>query len=491
MRRPEDSTERDRRSRSAGRGASAPLHAPPRAPRALPFVGHAPEFLIDKLGFLLRCAGQADVVELRLGRRRTFLLSDPEDIRHVLVTEHHSFTKNERLLNPVDPELFGDALVGVSKERHMHKRRALQPVYQQHHLAGFGEVVERCVEELVERWTGQPDVDIVSESVKLAQRIRIRVLLGPGTAAETELPAALEARQRYIAQAFLSPLPHAGRRPSKARRDYRQARRLLEHILVTEIERRRRTETRGGDLLSLLVGTPSEHGAAPTDRTAAAEATTFLASYEMSGQALAWTLHLLAEHPEVQARLLPDAERSGDARACAATEPSANVLLGYPQMVCSEALRLYPPSWLFVRIALDQVTLPSGPVIPRGARLMLSPYSSHRDAQRFPDPDRFDPERFRAGPALRARPRYAYFPFGGGPHVCIGEGFVRMEVALTITRLARAFELTSVPGRRVTPSPRVTLELRGAPRARLSPRSTLSTAGDPQAASCARLPGSP
>ncbi len=150
-------------------------------------MGHAAAFRSDKLGFLLRSARRADVAELRLGRGRTFLLNDPDDIRHVLVTDHHSFTKNTRLMNPVDPALFGEALVGTSKAQHQPKRRALQPVYQQQHLSGFSDVVESCVDELAESWTRRPDVDLVEETVALAHRVRIRVLLGVSAGAATAL----------------------------------------------------------------------------------------------------------------------------------------------------------------------------------------------------------------------------------------------------------------------------------------------------------------
>ncbi len=461
MQRSQDSQGPDTGPRSSGATIGRGAGTRPPATRALPLLGHAPAFRSDKLGFLLRCARQADVVELKLGRGRTFLLNDPDDIRHVLVTDHHSFTKNTRLMEPADPTLFGDALVGTPKAEHADKRRALQPVYQQQHLSAFADVIQSCIDDLAERWADRREVDIAEEAVALAQRIRIRVLLG-GSAGEAmaALPAALAARQRYIAQAFLSPLPFAGRLPLKARRDYRRGQALLERVLLSAIRDRRQEDAPAADLLSRLLET--DDGAPISDQRALDEARTFLASYEVSSRALAWTLYLLAEHPEAQSRIVDEAED--------AATPAPSDLLGYPQMVLSEALRLYPPSWLFSRMALDDVTLPSGPPIPRGSRLFLSPYATHRDPRYFREPERFDPERFRPGPELRARPRYAYFPFGGGPHVCIGEGFVRMEAAIVISRLVQRFELMLTPGAQATPSPRVTLELGGAPRIVLSPR---------------------
>jgi cytochrome P450 len=420
---------------------------------SIPAVGHAPAFFADKLGFLARSARRADVFEVRLGRGRTFLLNHPDDIRHVLVTDHHRFTKHARLVRPDDATLFGEALVGTPKAEHAPRRRALQPVYQQQHLAVFADVVERCVDELGDRWANRSEIDLVAETVALAHRIRIRVLLGEDAPeAAAALPAALAARQRYIARTFLSPVPWAARLPGAAKRDYRRAAPSVERLVGSEIRRRR--DAPRDDLLSRLLETTSGDGRVFD------EARTFLASYEVSSRALAWSLHLVAEHPDVQDRLAREALDTPD-------------LVGYPQMVLSEALRLYPPSWLFVRMALDRVELPSGPVLPPGSRVFVSPYATHRDARRFPEPERFDPERFRPGPELRARPRYAYFPFGGGPHVCIGEGFVRMEAALVVTRLAQRFDLRLVPGTDATPSPRVTLELAGAPRLCVGRRATL------------------
>jgi cytochrome P450 len=419
---------------------------------ALPLLGHELAFRSDKLGFLVRCARQADVVELRLGRTRTFLLSSPEDIRHVLVTEHQRFSKHTRLMRPVDPGLFGAALVGTPKSRHGTERRALQPVYHQERLAAFAGIVERCVDEASERWEGLAEVDLAREMVALAQGVRIRVLLGADAdRAGRVLPAALEARQSFIAREFIPPVPGAGRLPSPTRRRYRRGQAVFAEVVANAISERKR---QGGDasLLSSLLETFADGTATGRGRVLD-EARTFLASYEVSSRALAWTLHLLAGDAAVQARLAAGAEPAG-----------------YEQMVFSEAIRLYPPSWLFVRMAFDEARLPSGHVVPAGSRLFLSPYAAHREPRHFPDPDRFDPERFRPGPALRDRPRYAYLPFGGGPHVCIGEGFARMEAAIVLPRLLRRAELALVPGRRVRPRPRVTLELSGDPRVLVSAR---------------------
>jgi cytochrome P450 len=183
--------------------------------------------------------------------------------------------------------------------------------------------------------------------------------------------------------------------------------------------------------------------------------------------ALAWTLYLLAEHPKVQSQLAREAHEVLTTDGGPAGDVSG---LAYAQLVFSESLRLYPATWLFVRIACEDVQLPSGTTIASGSKLYLSPFVSHRNPRYYPDPGRFDPERFRPGPELSARPKFAYFPFGGGPRVCMGEGFMRMEAALVLSRLLGRAELRLPPDQRVELLPRIALGPRNGVRVRLSAR---------------------
>jgi cytochrome P450 len=402
----------------------------------------------DKLAYLTRAARRGDVVRLRRARMRTYLLNEPADIRHVLVSTDPRLPKNPRLLAPAEPRLFGEGLVASSQAEHRSKRLSLQPAFDGRRLQALADRVAACADGWLDAWAAVGELDVAAATVDLAQRVRVRTLLGEVTddVAGT-LADLLSTRARYLEQAFASVLPASDRLPSPARRRYRQAQRELEAILLPLVRERRRDGARG-DLLGHLLD------AGLDDRRTFDEARGFLASYELSARGLAWTLALLAEHPEVQARL--------------AQEPED--VLGYPQMVYSEALRIYPPSWLFVRMAPADIRLPSGHEVPARSRLFLCPWTSHRDARFFPDPERFDPERFRPGEASRRRPKSAYFPFGGGRHVCIGEGFVRQEAALVLIRLARRFELTRAGDERPVPVPSTTLEPRGGSRLRLGPR---------------------
>jgi cytochrome P450 len=299
------------------------------------------------------------------------------------------------------------------------------------------------------------EVDLFEEAGTLAQQVRLRVLLGPSAAGVSdELVRALAARWRFIEHAFLSVLPYAARRPSAARRGYRPAQRRLEELILGLVHERRTAPS--GDLLSLLAEPHPRDGTLIDDEQVFAEAQSFLASSEVSGRALAWSLYLLAQHPEAQRRLAGEAGDGGSG--------------AYAQLVFSESLRLYPATWLFLRVAGEDVELPSGPRIASGSTVYLSPFVSHRNPRYFPDPDRFDPERFRPGPELSALPRFAYFPFGGGPRVCMGEGFVRMEAALVLSRVLARAELSLVDGQRAEPHPRITLGSHSGVRVRIGSR---------------------
>jgi cytochrome P450 len=186
--------------------------------------------------------------------------------------------------------------------------------------------------------------------------------------------------------------------------------------------------------------------------------------HETIGAGLAWTWYLLAQHPEVQARVHAEVEEVLGTRAPEAADLPR---LEYTGRVLSESFRMYPPTWIVVRVAVEPDRLPSGAEIPVGAKLYLCPWVVHRDARWFSDPERFDPERF-ALEAVARRPEYAYFPFGAGVRLCIGKRLALMESTLAVARAAQRFDLALVPGQQVRPDPGIIL----APRRgiRLVPR---------------------
>jgi cytochrome P450 len=247
--------------------------------------------------------------------------------------------------------------------------------------------------------------------------------------------------------------------PLPPRRRFERARARLDAVIYRIIEEHRREGRDRGDLLSTLLHAVDEEG----DRTGMTDEqlrdevmTIFLAGHETTANALSWTWYLLSQHPEVEAKLHAEL-----AEVLAGRPPTAEDFprLRYTEMVVAESMRLYPPAWAVGRLALEDHEV-GGYLIPRGALVLVSQYVMHRDPRFFPDPERFDPERF-TPEAKSARPQFSYFPFGGGPRRCIGEGFAWMEGVLILATLARRWRLRLVPGTDVRTEPRITLRPKG------------------------------
>lgn len=251
---------------------------------------------------------------------------------------------------------------------------------------------------------------------------------------------------------FFSPFPEW--MPSRIGAAYRREMRRIDHILYQAIRERREGVRIFKDMLSLLIHTTYDDGNGMSDKQIRDEALTLLVTgYETIGEALAWTWYLLSQHPDVESKFLAELREVLDGRfPCVADLPK----LRYTAMVLAESMRLFPPTWMFVRMASQVDILPSGVTIPAGAKLYLCQYVMHRNARYWPNSDRFDPERFTEA-AKKERPQFSYFPFSGGARACIGEHFAKMEGILVLAMVAQQFKLTLVPGQTIVPEPMMTL----------------------------------
>lgn len=438
-----------------------------RGPRGYPFVGHFPEFLRDKLGFLSHCAAQyGDVVRLKIGRPM-FLLNSPADIQHVLMTKSWNYDKTPRLTSVRGKRISGDGVFTSQGAAHLNQRRLLQPVFYRKAIEAYGTTVVTAVENMLAEWRSDAELDIAAAMMRLTQGIMLKTLFGLHFTGDTgELAEAITIRRRYFEYTLSSIVPFAEYFPSRTVREHRRAIKTIDNVIYRAIHERRVTGL-SDDLLSRLMQTKGEDGTTMTDKQIRDEALTFMNSgYETIGAALTWTCYLLAQHPEAEGRLFTEVcEMSIDTPLRAEDQPQ----LRYAGMVLAESLRLYPPTWMFIRVARHPDILPSGTAICAGAKLCLCPYVMHRHPSYFPQPERFDPERFDDN-AKHSRPRFAYFPFGGGPHTCIGEAFARMESLLVLTSLVRRFHLRLLPGQTIVPEPGVFLRPRNGILVRIESR---------------------
>lgn len=438
------------------------MRQPSAAPSWPPLAaaGDLPAFLQDRLGFLLRMAEQhGDVVPLRLGAP-TLLLRDPEDIRHVLEGKPFQYEKTPRLTGRRGRWLSGRGLLTSRMDESVPRRRLLQPAYAGSTIAGFGGPIATAVERCLERWPTEGTLDIGAAMMELALSIMALLLAGIDVRSlgGAKLARAVATRRRFLHGVFDSLLPLAEFLPTPERFAYARAQGHLQRFLRQAIGERRRFPGRFPDVLDLLVQARREDGTALEDGEILDEALTFaLPGYETIGESLAWTLHLLSLHPPIATAVQQElATVLGDRDPGPGDLPRLDLL---PRVI-AESLRIYPPTWIFIRIANGPDVLPGGTRVAAGTKLYLCPWVSHRHPRWFPDPERFDPGRFHAD-ALKGRPRYTYFPFGGGLRRCIGQALAQMELPLILARILRRYAVHPLPGQRVRPDPHITLTPKG------------------------------
>jgi len=437
----------------------------PSGPSGHLFLGCLPEFRHDILGFLLDCAKEyGDVVRLPYGlagilikgRRdaSAYLLGNPADIKHVLVTNQSNY---QRLWVPAAKQVFGQGLLTSEDPLHLTQRRMMQPSFHQQRIAAYALVMTGKTEQMLKNWQDETTVDVAEEMKRLTLAIICKTLFDMDLTEEVRnLTEAITVGQHHITLQYRSLLALFTPEflPTRSNRLFQISGEQLNGIIYDMIHKRRERGERSSDLLSMLVNARDEEGNAMADEQIRDEAMTlFLAGHDTTANALAWTWYLLSQHPEVESRLMTELKDVLAGRTPSFADVSKLVYTG---MILSEAMRLYPPAYILVRTAQRDDTLPNGTAIAAGADIFMCQYVVHRNPRYFPDPERFDPERFNPA-ANQDLPDYAYFPFGGGSRMCIGESFARMEGMLLIAAIAQRFKMTLIPRQTILPEPLVTL----------------------------------
>jgi cytochrome P450 len=403
----------------------------PPGPRGCEVFG----FLKGPLPFLKKTARRFGPISyFRVLGQRIYLVDDPELINEILVTRQHLFDRDNgaTLLR----ELVGDGLLTRDEPAHKERRRSLQPAFHRAQVASYaGMMVGECT-RTAEGWKAGEQFDVTAEMKRLTLSIVGASLFGTDFRDSADRVAAVLSRviqrSRWIAPVlvFVEPLARAYRRrsPHGPSLFFRTERAELERILKPVIEQRRAAQA--GDILSMLLEQLE-------DRDAANEIVTLvLAGHETTATALTWAWHLIAGHPQVEERMHAEIDRVlGGRRATFEDLPC----LSYTGTVFNEAMRLFPPAPAFGRRPKEKIQL-GGYEIPAGSSVMLSPYITHRNERFFARPDRFEPERWQK----ISIPKFAYFPFGGGAKMCIGDSFARMEGVLVLATIGQRWRLRSV-----------------------------------------------
>jgi cytochrome P450 len=420
-------------------------------------LGQLLAFRRDPLEFLSRIAREypGDVVRFRPGPRDSYLLKDPELVKEVLVTRQHDFRKSRGL---EWAKLFlGEGLLTSEGDFHTRQRRLAQPAFHRQRIGGYADDMVRRTVAARDRWSAGQVLDVDGEMMRLTLGVVCSTLFGTDVASADEvredLATIIELFPRFSLPLFglIQKLPL----PSNAR--FNRALARMDALVYRIIAERQRDPSDRGDLLSmLLLARDEEGGGRMSDRQLRDEVfTLLLAGHETTSNALTWAWYLLSQNPEADARWREELRRVLGERAATALDLPA---LRYTEMVLAESMRLFPPAWAMGRRALRDLTLGGFP-IRKGDIVTVSPYVMHRDERFWPDPLRFDPDRFTAE-AKAARPRFAYFPFGAGARSCIGEPFAWMEGVLLLATIGQRWRLRLQPGQVVEPKALMTLRPR-------------------------------
>jgi cytochrome P450 len=409
----------------------------------------------DRFGFITRLAREyGDLVYFKGGSQPFFLLNHPDYIRDVLVTHNKNFMKGEGLQRA--KRLLGEGLLTSEGEFHTRQRRLSQPAFHRQQIAGYAATIVEYAARMRDGWREEETVEMSREMMRLTLAIAGKTFFDADVESEAdEIGDALSSLMSLFNSTSLPFVHLLEKLPLPGVRRFHEARDRLDATIYRMIDERRRNGSNRGDLLSMLIRARDEEGdgTGMTDEQLRDEMMTiFLAGHETTANALTWTWYLLSQNPEVEAKLHREVDGVLQGRLPAAEDyPS----LSYTEMVFAESMRLYPPAWIIGRRALNDYQI-DGYFVPARSILLMSQYLMHRNEKYFPDPLKFDPERWRPE-ARESRPKFSYFPFGGGPRVCIGEHFAWMEGVLVIAAVAQRWKMRLVEGHPVEPQPIVTL----------------------------------
>jgi cytochrome P450 len=413
-------------------------------------------------------ARHGDVTQTRIGPQKLVLLNHPDDIRRVLVTEQRKFTKGRALDRT--KLLLGTGLLTSEGEFHLRQRRLVQPGLHRERLMGYGKVMTDYTERMLARWENGEVLDVHDQMMHLTLAIAGRTLFDVDVERDAhEVGEALDLSLRLFQYSVLplgflleyAPLPWI--------RQLHRARRQVDALITRMIAERRQEGGDRGDLLSMLLDAQDPEGdhAGMTDRQLRDEIVTLLmAGHETTANALTWTCYLLAQHPEVAARLEAEVGAVVGNRFPSAEDAPR---LTYTRSVIAEGMRLYPPAWIMERMAQEDFEA-GGHRIPAGTIVYASQYLVHRDPRWWPAPARFAPERWSDEAAAAGRPKFSYFPFGGGTRICVGEHFAWLEATLVLAAIAQRWRLTYEEPLPPEPQALVTLRPKGGLRLRLERR---------------------
>jgi cytochrome P450 len=394
------------------------------------------EYSGNPLNFFARMARKyGDIVELSISRSPSYLLNHPDYIEYVLVVNPRNFIKHHFFWDHWRP-IFGDGLFTSEGDVWKKQRQLAQPAFYRDRINTYARMMVEITKQYTDMWEHGEERDFHQEMMRLTAKIVVKTLFSADVdSTEEDLGSAFEVMKKDGTVRLPFRTPEANEESQTA---YQNVFKLLDEKIYTIIKRRRSSSQQTEDLLSMLMEANDEQGRGMEDKELRDVIfSIFFAGHETSALALTWTYYLLAHHPEVEQKLIQEVSEVLKGR-----DPEASDWhrLKYTEWVILESMRLYPPSYGFGREALSDCVI-DGYEVPAGTTLFLIQWVTHRDPRWFQDPDSFIPERW-DNDFIHKIPRYAYFPFSGGPRLCIGNNFAMMEMVLMLSYLIQNFKIT-------------------------------------------------
>lgn len=449
----------------------APRLAP--GPRGKLLIGSLLDLRRDLIGFLQQVSGEyGDIVRFTVAGFTVHLINHPDHLRHVLQVNARNYDKQSHEYRPLKLA-FGEGLFTSDGDFWKKQRRLMQPAFHRQRILKLGENIVADVVDRVDTWApyaerGEP-LDVAAEMVALSMNVATKSLFSTGLRGDDEVRTIarnLDTVINYCLYRTMVPFAPPPKVPTRRNRSFGAAMAELDGIIYRILHERRAQEGGTHDLLSMLLEARDEEtGEGMPDKQMRDEiATLLLGGYETTSNQLSWAWYELSRNPEIEARLHEELDRVLGDRLPTVADVAQ---LEYTNRILEETLRLYPVPWLERRAAAADTI--GGYHVKAGSLIYISPYLTHRHPDFWAEPERFDPDRFT--PERSAdRPRFAYFPFGGGPRLCIGNRLAQLEAQLTLATIAQRYRLRMVPGHPVEPKMQVTTSPRYGLKMTLEPR---------------------
>jgi cytochrome P450 len=431
------------------------IHArTPPGPKGHWLAGNLPDFRRGRLDFLTHCARTyGDMVKLRFAHRRIYLVCHPDLIEEVLVGNSKHFIKHFALR--INPMVLGKGLLTSEGDFWLRQRRLIQPVFLPSRIASYAGTMVSSAQRMLATWQAGEQRDIHEEMMRVTLEIAAKTMFDAEVGGDSHAIAeAMEVMQLNFLARFNSMVPTPLWIPTPGNLRARRAVRQLDAVMYRIIAERRAQKTDRGDLLSLLLRARDESdGAGMTDKQLRDEAMTlFLAGHETTALVLSWTWYLMAQHPDAERTLWAELHTVLGGRTPRVDDWPK---LKFTERILLESMRLYPPAYLIGREAIADCVI-GGYEVTRGMTILMPNWVVQRDPRFFDEPDAFRPKRW-GEERIKSLPKFAYYPFGGGPRICIGNQFAMMEMVLLLATIAQQFCFRMPPGATVTPLPTFTL----------------------------------